>query len=564
MKSIRMLVLAATVGAGLHTAGSGHTATPGNVDPVTEPAEQVVVAVRRLTEGQYRQTIADVFGDNIQINARFEPELREHGLLALGSATLSLTAAGFEQYFNLSQQIASQVLSETQRDQVMPCAPAPATDVDLACADQFISQYGELLFRRPLTDTERQSRLDIAAHGAQQSGDFHTGLQLALSSLLTAPEFLFRIERAEPDPGTADEWRLDAYSRASRLSFLFWNTSPDAALLAAARNGELYTEEGLQAQVERLGSSPRVQDGIEAFLVDMMQVDGFDGMVKEATIYPKFNQLVADSAKEQMVKTLVDLLVVQERDYREIFTSNETFVNRALAAVYEIPFASNEEWAPYTFPDSAERSGIFSQIGFLSLYAHPGTSSPTLRGIKLHEIFLCEHTPEPPADVDFSSVIDSDAATSRGRLLDHMSNPGCIVCHQRSDPPGLALEHFDGLGQLRKYENGQLIDVGADLFGNHFVGAQGLGKFLYNDPRAPSCLVRNVYSYAVARPYAYWERPYINAQIEEFAESGYRVPALFSQIALTPEFFNVVLPQGLQEAGLGENLSNVANATPTQ
>ncbi|MEX2334347.1 MAG: DUF1592 domain-containing protein, partial [Pseudohongiella sp.] len=339
----------------------------------------------------------------------------------------------------------------------------------------------------------------------------------------------------------------DAHTRASRLSFLFWNSAPDAALLAAARNGELFTEQGLQTQVQRLSTSPRVEDGITAFLLDMMQIDGFDSMIKDASIYPKFNQLVADSARQQMVKTLVDLLVVRERDYREIFTSNDTFLNRPLAAVYQVPYTSTEEWAPYTFPDSAERSGIFSQVGFLSQYAHPGTSSPTLRGIKLHEIFLCEHTPEPPADVDFSAVRDSDAATSRERLLDHMSNPGCIVCHQRSDPPGLALEHFDGLGQMRKYENGQLIDVSADLFGNQFVGAQGLGRFLYHDPRASSCLVRNVYTYGTAQMPAGSQRAYINEQIAQFTENGHRLPTLFRQIASSPEFFHVVLPEGTQQ-----------------
>jgi len=549
MRAAPLIVAAASLGLGLGLFYAAFTHFPAHADDsatVLQTGEPVVVSVRRLNERQYRQTVNDVFGDGIRIEGRFEPELREHGLLALGDATLSLTAAGFEQYFNLSRDIARQVLSEPQRDTVIPCASSSTAEFDTNCATRFLSQYGELLFRRPLTEAELASRLQTAAHGTTQTGDFHTGLELALSSLLTAPDFLFRIERAEADPNRPDEWRLDAWGRASRLSFLLWNTSPDAELLDAARSGELLTDNGLHKQVARLTSSPRIQDGIEAFLIDMMQIDGFDGMVKDPTIYPKFNQLVADSARQQMVKTLVDLLIVQERDYREIFTTNETFMNRPLAAVYQVPFASDEEWARYTFPDSQDRAGIFSQIGFLSLYAHPGSSSPTLRGVKLHEIFLCEHTPEPPADVDFSSVADSDALTSRQRLLDHMENPGCITCHQRTDPPGLALEHFDGLGQLRRYENGALIDVSADLFGSRFVGAPGLGDYLYNDPRAPSCLVRNLYSYGVARMPGSAERQYLNAQIEQFADNGYRVPALFGQIASTPEFFGVVLPQGLQ------------------
>src|SRR6185436_7582303 len=126
-----------------------------------------------------------------------------------------------------------------------------------------------------------------------------------------------------------------------------------------------------------------------------------------------------------------------------------------------------------------------------------GASSPTKRGIKVLEIFLGEPIPDPPPDVDFSKVQDSTKGTIRGRLLDHMNNKGCAGCHRRTDPPGLALEHFDGLGQLRTMENGSMIDVSAELNRVKFEGAQGLGKVLRNNPDVPATLVRKVYAYGV-------------------------------------------------------------------
>jgi hypothetical protein len=525
--------------------------------PAAAAGEPISVAVRRLTESQYRHTIRDVFGAGVEINARFEPERREGGLLAVGSAMLSLTSSGFEQYFSLASSIASQVLSESRRDAVMHCVPRTADGEDAACAHAFITEYGALLFRRPLSESEIEARLETAAVGARQAEDFYAGLRLALTSLLVAPEFLFRVETAEPDPVAPNTYRLTAYTKASRLSFLFWDTTPDEALLAAARTGELHTNAGLRQQLARLSGSPRLEDGARAFFADMMQIDGFENLVKDPAIYPKFNQSVADSAKEQMLKTIVDLLITQQRDYRDLFTSNDTFINRPLAAVYKVPFASSEDWTRFTFPESSERSGILTQVGFLSLFAHPGTSSPTRRGIKIHEIFMCEPTPDPPADVDFSKVQDSTAGTVRGRLLDHMQNTGCTACHQRSDPPGLALEHFDGLGQLRTLENGQYIDVSADLFGTTITGAQGLGRFLHDDPRVPSCLVRNVYAYGVARQPDYRKQDFLEEQVERFADNGYRVTELLRQIASTPEFFEVVFPDGAQPA-----LATASTAAP--
>jgi hypothetical protein len=520
--------------------------------PAPKPASTAVVpikvALRRITETQYRHTIADVFGPEIKINARFEPEKRIDRLLAIGSAQLSLTSSGFEQYFTLASSISDQVLGEKQRAASVPCRPTDPARADDACARLFIEKYGERLFRRPLTKPETLARLDAASLGAKQSNDFYSGLKLALTSLLVAPEFLFRVETAEPDPAHPQQYRLDGYTKAARLSFLLWDSAPDPELLAAARSGAIHTQAGLEVQLKRMISSPRFADGARAFFTDMLQLDGIENLVKDPAIYPKFNQSVADSAKEQTLKTTLDLLVHKKQDYRDLFTSNDTFINRPLAAVYRIPFASSSEWAAYKFPQSSERSGILTQASFLALFAHPGTSSPTKRGIKLYEIFMCQSTPDPPADVDFSRVQDSSKGTVRARLLDHMQNTGCAVCHRRTDPPGLALEHFDGLGQLRTTENGSTIDVSAGINGVKFEGAQGLGQFLHDDPRVPSCLLRNVYAYGVGRETDAQDEDYLLNQGKVFARQGYRFPDLMTQIASSPEFFRVVLPGGADRA----------------
>ncbi len=515
--------------------------------PSTTTAENttITVASRRLNAGEYRNSIWDIFGDDIAVNARFEPEKREGGLFAIGNAELSLTSSGFEQYFTLASNVAEQVFADTDFKSQMLCKPKSAAKADAQCAAEFIEHYGELIFRRPLNAEETQVRVALAKRGAEQAGDFYAGLHLALVSLLTTPDFLFRVERAEPDPATPGEYRLDGYTKAARLSFLFWNTAPDAELLAAARSGELHTEKGLQKQLTRLSESPRLQVGARAFFADMLQLDGFENMVKDPAIYPKFNQQVADSAREQMLKTAVGLLVEKNRDYRELFRSNETYINRPLASIYKVPYASAQEWMPFEFDDNSERAGILTQVGFLSLFAHPGTSSPTRRGIKLHEIFMCEPTPDPPADVDFSKVQAMLNGTVRERLLDHMENTGCTACHRRSDPPGLALEYFDGIGQLRKYENGFLIDVSADFNGVQLEGAPGLADYLYEDKRVPACLVQNVYSYGTGRATDFWDEDYLADQSDAFAAGGYRYTQLLKQIASTPEFFKVHMPEGI-------------------
>jgi len=550
LKTAGVLCATLIAGAPAGTLAIAAASTIQATEQTSPERKPIKVAFRRITESQYRHTIADILGSEIKINSRFEPEKRDEGLLAIGTPQLSLTSSGFEQYFALASSIAEQALSEKTRDEVVGCKPADTAKADDACGRKFIAKYGERLFRRPLSDIEVATRLKTASLGAQQSSDFYAGLKLALTSLLVAPEFLFRVETAEPDPVNAQLYRLDAYSKASRISFLLWDTSPDEELLAAARSGAIHTEAGLKEQLTRLISSPRYEQGARAFFTDMLQLDGFENVVKDPAIYPKFNQSIADGAMEQTLRTTIDLLITKKRDYRDLFTSNETFINRPLASVYNVPFLSAGDWTPYTFSPSSERFGILTQVSFLSLFSHPGTSSPTKRGIKVNEIFKCEPTPNPPADVDFSKVKDSTNGTIRGRLLDHMENTGCTVCHRRSDPPGLALEHFDGLGQLRTSENGVPIDVSADLNGVKLTGAAGLAKYLHDDPKVPACLVRNVYAYGVGRKTGIRDEDYLADQTKIFASNGYRVPDLMVQIASSPEFFKVAAPSGTRTAAV--------------
>jgi hypothetical protein len=526
--------------------------TPAITKEAAKP-EPFAMSVRRVTESQYRNIIRDTFGSGMQLNARFEPELREGGLQSIGNAQLSITTSGFEQYFALAKSVATQIVSEKKRAELVGCAPSDPKVKDDACTRSVIERYGKSLFRRPLTEAEVAGRLKIATDGTARVADYYEGLRLAIASLLVDPEFLFRVEVAEPDPANPGQYRLDAYSKASRISFLLWDSVPDDALLHAAVSGDIHVDAILKAQVARMIASPKLKDGAKAFFTDMLQFEYFDSLTKDGMTYPKFSQKVADSAREQTLLTMMDLLVEQNRDYRDIFTSNETFINRALAPVYKIPYLSRQDWTKYTFPEDAERSGILTQITFLSLFSHPAASSPTKRGIKVNEIFKCQPTPEPPADVDFSKVQALDKGTVRTRLLAHKENAGCSVCHRNSDPPGLALEHFDGIGQLRKLENGQLIDVSADVDGIKFTGAKGLGQMLRDDKKVPECLVRNVFAYGVGRATSYKDEDYLLDETKAFVDSGYRFKGLLTQIATSPGFYKVAPPSGLAPTKLPVN-----------
>ena len=83
-----------------------------------------------------------------------------------------------------------------------------------------------------MSDAELKSYVALAGKVAGESNDFYVGLNETLGSMLSAPYFLFRVERAK-GPASGGVLKVDDDTKASRLSFMFWNAPPDEALLAA-------------------------------------------------------------------------------------------------------------------------------------------------------------------------------------------------------------------------------------------------------------------------------------------------------------------------------------------
>ena len=503
----------------------------------------------RLTAEQYRNSIRDIFGDSIEITGNaIAAGVREAGLMAVGGRRLTLSSSEVESYEVLALDVASQVMSPSRRNTLIPCRPENENVFDGDCAREFISTVGFHLFRRSLSEYEIGSYSAMASKATESLGGFYIGLQAALVGMMVSPDFLFRIERSVPSQETPGIRRLDAWSRASRLSFFLWNTTPSPALLQAAQSGELMFEDGLNQQIERMMASPRVEDGLRAFFSDMLAFDRFDTLDIDTTLYPKFTKNVEDEAREQTLRTIADHLLEQDVDYRDLFDSRKTFLTPALAALYGVPISIRQEmgglvpWVPYEYPEDHIRVGLLGQATFLSLFSHPGASSPTLRGKAVREHLLCQTIPPPPGDVDFSLVRDTDNPefrTARDRLTEHRNNPTCAGCHTLMDPIGLALEIFDASGVFRNMENGALIDTSGQWLGQEYSDARELTLMLKKDPTLTSCLVQRAYNYGTAREPTPSEVQWLNSTHSQLRQEGVYWRELLQRISENPDFYTV-------------------------
>ena len=53
-----------------------------------------------------------------------------------------------------------------------------------------------------------------------------------------------------------------------------------------------------------------------------------------------------------------------------------------------------------------------------------------------------------------------------GRVAEHLEDPACASCHLITDPIGLGMENFDGIGRWRDTDHGAEIDASGDLDGD--------------------------------------------------------------------------------------------------
>jgi hypothetical protein len=158
----------------------------------------------------------------------------------------------------------------------------------------------------------------------------------------------------------------------------------------------------------------------------------------------------------------------------------------------------------------------------------------------VREVLLCQHLPDPPGDV--ATVLpdpSDDAPTMRDRLEVHRADPTCAACHDLTDPIGLGLENFDGLGSWRDLDHGYLIDASGDLDGDGFANAWELAQAVADHDRLGPCLTKNLYAYASGRVLEDADDDTIDWHAQGFEAEDDRVLFLMRDIATSRAFRTV-------------------------
>lgn len=434
---------------------------PGTLDPAGNPVGVLGVGwgsrYPRLSHKQWDNTVRDLLllPHSPEMASTFALDPDNSAFDNFGVRTVSGNL--WLDYQRAAEAVAEEVVSSPNLLDALRPGSAP----DDAVA--FVAEFGRRAFRRPLTDSEVSTFVDLFTSASESFADgdaFENGAKLVLRAMLQSPHFLYRVESST----TADDDRvwLSGYEIATRLSYALWNTMPSDELLDAAARGELDTAQGVKGWAAQMLTDARAEDAIVSFHEQLFHVKGYGTIAKNATLFPTFTLDLAPVLQQEARLFFREVTVNSDGGIAAVITTPVTFVNATTAPFYGV---SGEFGAELTRVDldPNQRAGVLTHLGFLSRYGSQTQSDPILRGVHLSLDYLCSELPAPPDNIPPLPPL-SEGQTNRERVQESTSVAPCSGCHNTIiNPLGFAFEHYDAIGQWRDFDNGAPVNA-ADTY----------------------------------------------------------------------------------------------------
>ncbi len=490
----------------------------------------------KLTPGQYDRSVLAVFDKATPLQRRLEdllPALDERKFRNEADHR-DLPLAYVWQLVAHAEQTAAAFMEEPGR---LPACVTAKTLASRACLSTALQPLIERAYRRPPTSAELRSMVEYARRRARIHGN-RRAFASTLTRLLTSPSFLFRSEIGAA--ARSETFALDAYERASALSYFLLDGPPDEELRAAAAAGQLDDAAGIEVQAQRLLDDPAAALGLLRFFGEYTQTYAVSSLSKDGKLFPMFDAALAADMEKEVTTFVAHVLKEGGGRLETLLSADYSVISPRLAALYEVP-GQFEGWTKVTLP-ADQRAGLFTQAAFLAAQALSKFGHPVLRGKFIRERFLCGDVPLPKMDVEPLPEPSPKTATStmRERLEDHTNDVGCRSCHMFMDPLGLPLERYDAIGRYRTHEGKHIIDPSGALHGDGepvlFKDAVEMARGLAVLPETRACFVTSLFSYTYGRAPAADDACELARLTRSFEGSGGKISELIVEMVTSPSF----------------------------
>ncbi len=423
-----------------------------------------------------------------------------------------------------------------------------------------VLSFTERAWRQQLEGPSQQRLMEFYRRRRDDGMQHPRALKALIARVLTAPEFLYKLESPQLGTGQSD---VNGEALASRLSFFLWSSVPDSELMELGRLGKLHDEKVMRQQMQRMLKDPRAKRLAEQFACQWLHFRDFDrNDDKNEKLYPQFAAL-RTSMYGETIRFFQDMFQ-HNGSILDMIDADHTFVDRALAEHYGLEWdpdkkvsggvSSDLQWQRVEGPQLKGRGGVLGMATFLASQAGASRTSPILRGNWIYETLLGQHLPRPPADVPSLPEAVPEGLTSRQLIEKHSSLAACAKCHVHIDGFGFALEGYDALGGLREVA----VDTEATLAdGRVIAGLEGLRHYLLNERREEVVrqFCRKLLGFALGREVLLSDEPLLDQMQVALRASDFRFEIVVQKIVTSPQFCQIrdqsngVLPQSFNHRG---------------
>ncbi len=525
---------------------SGDSNSQGDAASLTscKTAQPGESPLRRLTRFELNNTFRDIFGDDTQPANSIPSEELGNGF-GNDAAAQSTSSLYVSQYKTMAAAVADRALANAAFvKQYASClAAANSSATEDSCVNQVITALAPRLYRRPLTAAETGELTQLYKALRPSSTSFTAALSGLIATVLQSPDFLYRVEFGDGSTAKNNVVRLSGYEMASRLSYLFWGSVPDAALLKAAADNQLTTPAQIKAQAERLLADPKAKDVIHHFFDQYLPISDLASLERDKNLFPTFTPAIG-KLMYQETHEFLDYLLFGEGsgNWGSAFNAGYTFVNEDLAKFYGIDGVKGDAFQKVAV-DPSQRIGLLTQGGFLAGTTHSSVTSPVYRGSFVVQKLLCQTIPLPTGDIAAKAIAptDTDGTTARERFTQHSADPVCASCHKRMDPIGLSFENYDPVGLYRTQENGKTIDAsgalpaGIDNAGTA-ANAVELSKRIAASADTQKCFASKWMTYAYGKAITAKDSCSTSSLLQAYQDSGYNVRKMLIALTQTDAF----------------------------
>jgi hypothetical protein len=520
-------------------AGTGGSMSGGGAGAGAGPTAAAMVGsigLRRLNRFEYGNTLRDLVGASAELAAKFPLENLFFGFDNIGEA-LTVQPLHIELYEENVETALTQLFARPATDSLRArFVTCDAKTVGRPCILQMLSYFAQWAFRRPVIEAEVRGLADIAQDFITTGGTADDAMKVAFKGVLLSPHFIYRVE-LDPDSASKVPHRVSGFELATRLSYYLWSTMPDQQLLVEAQGGNLTTDVGLAAQVERMLNDPRSTALIQNFAGQWLNLRRIEQVKPDTTLFPSFDDSLRSALRGESEAFFMELFQ-KGRPVNELLSGTYTYVNERLARHYGIPAPVGDGFQRVELAGTP-RLGFLTHGSFLTATSNPTRTSPVKRGQWVLDQLLCSPPPPPPAGVDLAAVEVGDTSV-RARLEAHRAKEPCRSCHAIMDPIGLSFENYDAIGTYRTSDQYGPIDATGELMTEQgkvtFKGANELVPVLADDPRLMRCFTQKLLTYAVGRGFSSADAAALQAVTGAAEASGKGVRGAFASVAMTEAF----------------------------